>query len=1176
MQALNGATLLFIGPSNSIDNTGGTIQAIGANSEVDLYTKITGGTLSTATGGSVVLKGATLNGVTLAAGSSILVPDGYNATLQGTITNNTALSLSNHLPFGSTDLVISGDVTLSGNGSLALNASNARIYGQSASDSLTNDTNHTIQGQGQIGIAGQELNLTNQGTISANQSGGTLQISAASHTVTNNGLMNATADGTLALTGSVLNLGTIRAESGSTVNLTAAGSDTITNTGAAGLMEAAAGGTLVLTGAVLNYATIRVDNGGTLNLSNAAIDSLGGTIQLKSTGSNTDLQVNGSVVLSALGTVTLSNNSHNRIYGTGSGNDYLTNGNHTIEGAGQIGISGHGFNLINLGTIDANQSGGTLQIATSLPVNNYGLMEATGGGTLLLNGAIGNSGGTIQSDGANSLVNLNNAQVTGGTLTTSNGGTMSLTGASSSLNGVTISPGSLVTLTDGSTATLAGTITNNGTLAVSGQSANTTLMLSGSVTLTGNGSLTLSNPTLSRISAGGSDSLLNDTNHTIQGAGQIGVGIAANGFALTNQGTIDANHSGSILQVATSQTVTNTGLMEATGGGILALAGTFNNSGGIIQATGAGSTVNLGASQINGGTLTTANSGATTLAGGTLNAVTISSGSVVSMLAGSADTIVGTIVNNGTLAMNASTSNTSLALSGNVTLTGSGFLTLGNSHDRIFGPTSTETLLNDTNHTIQGAGQIGIGVSANGFALTNQGTINANQSGGTLEINTSQSVVNNGLMEATGGGTLALNGTVNNNAGATLEAGDGGTLFLKNGAAVVNNGTMLLNSAGHNTNLQFSGTVTLSGNALSLSDSPGNHIYSTGGDTLINGAGHVIQGAGVINLGGSPFTVINNGTITANASNILWVTPGTFVNNGTLEVAAGSVMHVGGLQNFANGTLTGGTYDVQGVMRLVDLCCSGGELSNNAATILLDGAQSAITDAFGVNALSALSTNQASGSFIMENGYSLLDRDQLFSNFGTFVVGQGSDFSVSLGGHPYDQISGVTQDDGTVEANVNVMGGMFEGTGTVTGGVTVSGGTLKPGDSPGTLTVQGNYIQQSNGTLQIDIAGAQSSVLDVQGSVSIAGTLELMFLGGTVVNGETFTVLEGYTSLSGMFDQIDIVGPNSQDLRAQILYGQGGSVQVEVFTPEPGTWILMAGAALLAAVLRRRMPSSEA
>ena len=102
-------------------------------------------------------------------------------------------------------------------------------------------------------------------------------------------------------------------------------------------------------------------------------------------------------------------------------------------------------------------------------------------------------------------------------------------------------------------------------------------------------------------------------------------------------------------------------------------------------------------------------------------------------------------------------------------------------------------------------------------------------------------------------------------------------------------------------------------------------------------------------------------------------------------------------------------------------------------------------------------------------------------------------------------LSGVLQVNGSVTNDfISVEGkGTLAGTGTIKGNVnnirTVSPGTVDPGSAgaPGTLTIDGDYTQQSDATLMIQIAGisdGQFSVLDVMGAVNLNGTLKPVLL----------------------------------------------------------------------------------
>ena len=119
---------------------------------------------------------------------------------------------------------------------------------------------------------------------------------------------------------------------------------------------------------------------------------------------------------------------------------------------------------------------------------------------------------------------------------------------------------------------------------------------------------------------------------------------------------------------------------------------------------------------------------------------------------------------------------------------------------------------------------------------------------------------------------------------------------------------------------------------------------------------------------------------------------------------------------------------------------------------------------------------------------------------------------------------GVLKVDGSITSNTFVNhGGTLAGTGTVNGNVTNGfGGTVRPGDAPGTLTVN-SYAQMSGGTLLIDIAGTstgQFSVLNVLGNANLNGLLHPVLLNGfTPTVGESFTFLD-YASLAGAFSGI--------------------------------------------------------
>ena len=136
--------------------------------------------------------------------------------------------------------------------------------------------------------------------------------------------------------------------------------------------------------------SLSISNGSALTINGSSIKNAG-KLSLNSTGNFTELVVAGAIVtLSGGGTVTLSNNAQNYIFGVTTA-DTLTN-QETIQGAGTIG-NGQ-MTLVNSGTINANQSAG-LTVNPTGGITNTGTIEATGG-TLLLSGTkVSNTGGKI-------------------------------------------------------------------------------------------------------------------------------------------------------------------------------------------------------------------------------------------------------------------------------------------------------------------------------------------------------------------------------------------------------------------------------------------------------------------------------------------------------------------------------------------------------------------------------------------------------------------------------------------------------------------------------------------------------------------------------------------------------------------------------------------------------------
>jgi hypothetical protein len=111
-----------------------------------------------------------------------------------------------------------------------------------------------------------------------------------------------------------------------------------------------------------------------------------------------------------------------------------------------------------------------------------------------------------------------------------------------------------------------------------------------------------------------------------------------------------------------------------------------------------------------------------------------------------------------------------------------------------------------------------------------------------------------------------------------------------------------------------------------------------------------------------------------------------------------------------------------------------------------------------------------------------------------------------------------------------------------------SSGTAAPGESPGTLTLEGDYVQEPEGTLEIELGGrvpdSEHDVLVVTGIATLGGTLELHLIDGFVPQiGDNFEILSA-SNVTRTFSGIRAVG-FPRHLRPQVVYTPG-SVRIKI------------------------------
>ncbi|OLL27441.1 hypothetical protein BTH42_33070 [Burkholderia sp. SRS-W-2-2016] len=340
-------------------------------------------------------------------------------------------------------------------------------------------------------------------------------------------------------------------------------------------------------------------------------------------------------------------------------------------------------------------------------------------------------------------------------------------------------------------------------------------------------------------------------------------------------------------------------------------------------------------------------------------------------------------------------------------------------------------------------------------------------------------------------GTLILTGTNTYTGGTAIEAG---TLQLGNGGTtgsipagnVTDNGTLAFDRADA---VNFTGAISGAGSVSQR----GTGSTALAADNTYQGGTTIEAGTLQLGDGGTTGSIVgnvsDNGTLAFNRSNAVTFA-GAISGTGTVaQVGAGSTT-LGGVNTYRGGTtISSGT-----LMGSATSFGSGAILDN--AALVIDQPENANF----ANAISGTGTLTKSGAGALE------------------LTGTST-----LSG-PTNVVAGLLSVSGSLANSAATVqsGASLGGNGMVGSTAILSGGTISPGNSIGTLTVNGNFAQAAGSTYQVEVnpGSAASDLIRVIGAATLANGAALNVSknpAGDYSLGSHYTVLSTTNGLTGTY-----------------------------------------------------------
>ena len=879
------------------------------------------------------------------------------------------------------------------------------------------------------------------------------------------------------------------------------------------------GGTLQLSGSgrIADTSLVVVSNSATMNF-----NSLSDTVKGVSGAGTVSL---GSATLTASNAATdtfsgvISGATANFVK-LGAGTQVLSGGTSSYSGTTTVGNG-----VLRVATLANSNNNSSIGSGTTIVLTNGGVLDYTGGDVSINRGiSLASGTGGIGVSNAATTLTVSTVISNSGSLIKTGLGTLTLSGANTYNGGTLVSAGAL----SGSTTSLRGAITNNGTVIFS-QSTNGTyagvlsgagggLTKSGTGTVTMTAANTFSGPTTitaGRLLVNGTNAnsaVTINTNASLGGSGQVGdltvSGLLAPGNSVgsLSAGNTIFNTNGSFqLEIFDFTGTAGTGWDLLTVNGDLTLSNTalspFTINLVSMSATNtAGSATNFNADQSFTNTFLTYSG---SLLGNTFatNLFTLNTNSFANALNGAFS-----IANVGqSLALVYSTFY--VPPSSFTWSAGSGLWSDTNNWTEASAPTAGAGIVfagaaggNSTNNQVNSV--IGLNFSNTAGSFTVSGNAMTNGADGVVNNSANAQTINNDLALGAvqtfnaASGDLTFGGAITNNGNLLTVSGAANTAIngiVSGNGGLTKSGAGSLTLGGNNT---FTGTLAANVGTVVVNGTQATAAVNVAGGTLLLGTNNVLSDStaltfstGTVNFGGFSDTVstfnqsggvFTNGTLTATTYGLSGGTVGGALGAGTANVTGAVSL---------SGTIGATTLNVN----------TNGTLTL-AASDRIGGSTAVVVNA---GTLAMTNFNDTVGSLVLTNSGSLTGAGTITAASYTL---NGGTVTANLGAGTATSSAATTTLNGTLGGDLAVSGGTVNlgsgdrigGTSAVTissgtlgistfndtvGGFTITGGTL--GGTTGTLTA-GTYALQG-GTLSANLGAGTATV--TTGTTTLNGTL---------------------------------------------------------------------------------------